>query len=115
MAEFADDDKDAIAAEDVVVVQAASNTVNRWLKKIDTSENNELLQYEAAFVEAGYDTLRAISLMTKKHLNVIEVEWHHQKIFLFAISELSEDEMKDIKKNASKAKVCIYDSSYFSC
>ena len=53
MAEFADDDKDAIAAEDVVVVQAASNTVNRWLKKIDTSENNELLQYEAAFVEAG--------------------------------------------------------------
>ena len=115
MAEFADDDKDAIAAENVVVVQAASNTVNRWLKKIDTSENNELLQYEAAFVEAGYDTLRAISLMTKKHLNVIEVEWHHQKIFLFAISELSEDEMKDIKKKPSKAKVCVYDSSYFSC
>ena len=98
------------------VEKAGINGLNEGQKvSFDTSENNELLQYEAAFVEAGYDTLRAISLMTKKHLNVIEVEWHHQKIFLFAISELSEDEMKDIKKNASKAKVCIYDSSYFSC
>ena len=33
------------------------------------------------------------------------------------VQKFYEDEMKDIKKTASKAKVCIniYDSSYFSC